>query len=143
MHSRLAKTIQTRMVVLWRLWAPKIRIQCVITPITPMLIPTSISVFWAKQNGKQDRKFKTARTIPKTKAALTFLAQQQGILIFWKVFARVQVNFYFIAICRALTKWKGPSVSAGSYFFKKRLPKSSIPSNIQSLLFWKALKDSM
>jgi len=71
-HERMAKTIQTRMAVLLRVWAPKIRTQCIITPIIPLIIPFDPL--------PQPIKLKTARTMPKTKAALTFVAQQQGIL---------------------------------------------------------------
>ena len=69
MQEKIAKTIQTSIAMLLRVWVPKIRMQCINPESIPLVIVPSDPL-------KQPRKLKTARKMPKINAALTFVAQQ-------------------------------------------------------------------
>ena len=69
MQEKIAQTIQTRIARLLREWVPRIRMQWINPESIPLIIVPSDPL-------KQPRKLKTAREMPKTNAALTFVAQQ-------------------------------------------------------------------
>jgi len=77
-HERMAKTIQTRMAVLLRVWAPKIRTQCIITPIIPLIIRHLKNKF----SQISENFFKIENFF-------------QNFLIFWKIFKKLKI-FYAV-----------------------------------------------